>query len=98
MTPPRRFSSRRRHYQLRGVDAEDRLLVVIGNWFIPGSNLESGLRPVEGERFETWSRPMDQPPHVVVRIPPLDVHVSGSVPVDIAMNVARDLVEVTPSR
>jgi hypothetical protein len=41
---------------------------------------------------------MDQPPHVVVRIPPLDVHVSGSVPVDIAMNVARDLVEVTPSR
>ena len=45
-------------------------------------HLESGLLPVEGEQFVTLTRPADQPPHVVVRAPVWDVHVTGSVSPD----------------
>ena len=83
----------RSHYQLRSM-TDGQLLVVSGHRRRPG-NLESGLRPLEGEGFETLARPADQRPHIVVRAPVWDVHVMGSVTVDMALFVARSLVPVT---
>jgi hypothetical protein len=82
-------------YQLRSI-TEGELLVVHGHRRRPGNlgNLESGLLSLEGERFETLSRPADQSPHIVVRTPKWDVHVSGSVTVETALAVARSLVRV----
>jgi len=57
--------------------------------------LESGLLPVEGEQFVTLTRPADQPPHIVVRAPVWDVHVTGSVTPDMAVAVARSLVQLS---
>ena len=78
-------------YQLRSITGGE-LLVVHGHRGRPG-NLESGLRPLVGERFETLTRPADQDPHIVVRAPKWDVHVSGSVTLDTALAVARSLLE-----
>lgn len=95
---PRHFESGdsandfRAHYQLRSLTAGE-LLVVSGHRRRPG-NLESGLLALEGETFETWTRPADQAPHIVVRAPVWDVHVSGSVTLDTALSVARSLIEV----
>jgi hypothetical protein len=83
----------RSHYQLRSM-TNGQLLVVSGHRRRPG-NLESGLRPLEGEQFETLSRPADQRPHILVRAPVWDVHVVGSVTVDMALSVARSLVPVS---
>ena len=80
----------RSHYQLRSM-TDDQLLVVSGHRRRPG-NLESGLRPLEGERFETLTRPADQRPHIDVLAPVWDVHVMGSVTTDMALSVARSLV------
>jgi hypothetical protein len=81
------------HYQLRSM-TNGELLVVSGYRRRPG-NLESGLRPLEGERFETLTRPADQRPHIVVLAPVWDVHVMGSVTTEMALSVARSLVPVT---
>ena len=82
----------RAHYQLRSL-TDGELLVVSGHRRRPG-NLESGLLELEGEPFETWTRPADQAPHIVVRPPVWDVHVSGSATLDTALSVARSLIEV----
>ena len=82
----------RSNYQLRSV-TDGQLLVVDGHRRRPG-NLESSLLPLEGERFETWTRPADRSPHIVVRAPVWDVHVLGSVSFDTALSVARGLVQV----
>ena len=82
----------RSHYQLRSM-TDAQLLVVSGHRRRPG-NLESGLRPLEGERFETLARPEGQRPHIVVRAPVWDVHVTGSVTTEEALFVARSLVPV----
>jgi hypothetical protein len=82
----------RPHYQLRSLSDRE-LLVVSGHRRRPG-NLESGLLALEGETFETWARPADQAPHIVVRPPVWDVHVSGSVTLDTALSIARSLIEV----
>lgn len=73
------------------------LLEVFGSRRPPGRNLEAGLLPLEGERFETWARPADQSPVIVACTPAWDVSVSGSVAFDTALSVARSLVQVTPS-
>jgi len=83
----------RSHYQLRSM-TDGQLLVVSGHRRRPG-NLESGLRPLEGELFETLTRPPDQRPHIVVRAPVWDVHVTGSVTTDMALSVARSIVLVS---
>lgn len=83
----------RSHYQLRSM-TDARLLVVSGHRRRPG-NLESDLLLLEGERFETLTRPADQRPHIVVRAPVWDVHVTGSVTTDKALSVARSLVAVS---
>jgi hypothetical protein len=83
----------RSHYQLRSMTDGQRL-VVSGHRRRKG-NLESGLRPLEGERFETLTRPEGQRPHIVVRAPAWDVHVMGSVTADVALSVARSLVAVS---
>ena len=83
----------RSHYQLRSI-TDGQLLVVTGHRRRPG-NLESGLRPLEGEQFETLTRPPDKRPHIVVRAPVWDVHVTGSVTTDMALTVARSLVPVS---
>ena len=83
----------RSHYQLRSM-TDGQLLVVSGHRRRPG-HLESGLRPLEGERFETLTRPADQRPHIVVLAPVWDVHVTGSVTADMALSVARSLVPVS---
>lgn len=57
-------------YQLRSV-TDGTLLVVHGSRRRPG-NLESGLILLQGERFETWSRPEDRESHIVVRAPVWD--------------------------
>lgn len=81
-------------YHLRGLDQAGRLLIVHGHRR-QGGNLESGLRPVPGERFETLARAEDQPPHVVVRLPVFDVHVSGdALSHEATLGFARNLVEV----
>jgi hypothetical protein len=82
----------RSHYLLRSTTDEE-LLVVSGHRQRPG-NLESGLLPLEREKFETWTRPADQEPHIVVRLPVWDVHVAGSVTLDMALSVARSLIQV----
>jgi hypothetical protein len=83
----------RSHYQLRSM-TDGQLLVVSGHRRRPG-NLESGLRSLEGERFETLTRPAEQIPHIVVRAPVWDVHVMGSVAADVVLSVARSLVAVS---
>jgi hypothetical protein len=83
----------RSHYQLRSM-TDGRLLVVSGHRRRPG-HLESGLVLLERERFETLTRAAGQPPHVVVRAPVWDVHVMGSVTPDLALTVARNLVQVS---
>ena len=83
----------RSHYQLRST-TDGRLLVVSGHRRRPG-HLESGLVPLEGERFETLTLAADQPPHIVVRAPVWDVHVMGSVTSDVALFVARSLGQVS---
>jgi len=83
----------RSHYQLRSM-TDGRLLVVAGHRRRPG-HLESGLVLLEGERFVTLTRAAGQPPHVVVRAPVWDVHVTGSVSPDLALSVARNLVQVS---
>jgi hypothetical protein len=85
----------RSHYQLRSI-TDGVLLVVSGHRRRPG-NLESGLLPLEGEPFETWTRPPDRRPHIVVRASVWDVHVSGSVTLETALSVARSLVRVAPT-
>ena len=47
------------------------------------------------EQFVTLTRAAGQPPHVVVRAPVWDVHVMGSVTPDLALSVARNLVQVS---
>lgn len=84
-------------YMLLSTGEGGELLEVSGDRRPPGRNLEAGLLPLEGERFETWTRPAAQSPHIVVCTPVWDVHVSGSVPLDTALSVARSLVQVTPS-
>jgi hypothetical protein len=84
----------RSHYQLRSI-TEGALLVVSGHRRRQG-NLESGLLPLEDESFETWTRPPDRTPHIVVRAPVWDVHVSGSVALETALALARSLARVTP--
>jgi len=83
----------RSHYQLRSM-TDGQLLVVSGHRWRQG-HLESGLLPVEGEQFVTLTRPTDQPPHIVVRAPVWDVHVIGSVTPDMALAIARSLVQVS---
>jgi hypothetical protein len=82
----------RSHYQLRSI-TDGQLLVVSGHRRRPG-NLEHALLPLEGERFETWTRPVGQKPHIVIRAPLWDVHVWGSVTFDTTRSVARGLVQV----
>ena len=84
----------RSHYQLRSR-TDGQLLLVSGNRRRQGQHLESGLLPVEGEQFVTLTRPAGQPPHVVVRAPVWDVHVTGSVSPGMALAVARTLVQVS---
>jgi hypothetical protein len=86
---------RNRHgYQLRGFDKVGSLLVVHGHRRQAG-NLESGLRSLEGERFETLARPDDQPVHMVVRTPVFDVYVSGdALSYEATLSLVRGLVEV----
>ncbi len=45
--------------------------------------------------FVTLTGPAGQPPHVVVRAPVWDVHVTGSVSPDMPQAVARSLVQVS---
>ena len=69
-------------------------MVVHGHRRQPG-NLESGLRSLEGERFEILTRPDDQPVHMVVRAPVFDVHVSGdALSYQAALRLVRGLVEI----
>jgi hypothetical protein len=82
----------RAHYQLRSL-LDGELLVVSGHRRRP-RNLENGLLALEGETFETWTRPVDRTPHIVVHAPVWDVHVTGSVTLDTALSVARSLIEV----
>jgi hypothetical protein len=82
------------HYQLRSI-TDGRLLLVSSHRRRQGEHLESGLLPVEGEQFVTLTRPAGQPPHVVVRAPVWDVHITGSVSPDMALAVARSLVQVS---
>jgi hypothetical protein len=82
-------------YQLRSIT--DGLLLVVTGHRRSSGNLEGGLLLLEGERFETWSRPGKQNPHIVVRAPVWDVHVSGAVTFDTALSVARELIEVPTS-
>ena len=87
--------SRRTDYQLRGFNEEGHILIVHGHFRSPG-NLESGLVPVDGERFETLTRPSDQPPHVVIRTPTIDVHISGrALSPHAALALGRELIEVS---
>ena len=96
MLPPtgRDAHDLRSHYQLRSITG-GRLLLVSGHRRQQGQHLESGLLPEEGEQFVTLTRPAGQPPHVVVRAPVWDVHVTGSVNPDMALAVARSLVQVS---
>ncbi len=98
MLPPTDSDSHdlRSHYQLRSI-TDGHLLLVSSHRRRQGEHLESGLLPVDGEQFVTLTRPADQPPHVVVRAPVWDVHVigSGSVSPDLALSVARSLVQVS---
>lgn len=84
----------RLNYQLRSM-TDGQLLVVSGHRRRAG-NLESGLLPLDEERFETWTCPPDQSPHIVVRAPVWDVHVLGSAAFDTGLSVARGLVRVNP--
>jgi len=84
----------RSHYQLRSI-TDGHLLLVSSHRRRQGEHLESGLLPVERERFVTLTRPAGQPPHIVVRAPAWDVHVTGSVTPDMALAVARSLVQVS---
>lgn len=86
----------RRGYQFRGHDADGRLLVILGSRRDPRHHLPSGLRLLDGERFETWASPEDTPAQVVVRVPVFDVHVLGhdAISYDTAVRVARGLIEV----
>lgn len=96
MLAPEGTLNRRNGYHLRGVEAEGRTLVVSGNQRLPG-NLESGLRAVPDERFETLVRPdYLGGPHVVVRAHEFDVHISGdALSHEEALDLARRLVETT---
>jgi hypothetical protein len=84
-------------YQLRGTDSAGRLLVVAGHRRSQGGRLSSGLRLVAGEHHETLAEDADREhPHVVVRLPVFDVHVTGdALTRDAALGLARSLVEVT---
>jgi hypothetical protein len=96
MLAPEETQNRRNGYHLRGLDAEGRHLVVSGNQRLPGT-LESGLRAVPGERFETLVRPdYLGGPHVVVRAHVFDVHISGdALSHEEALDLARRLVATT---
>jgi hypothetical protein len=83
-------------YQLRSIKDDDQFDVT-GSWRSPVRNLGGGLLLLEGERFETWTRPTGQRPHIVVCAPVWDIHVSGPVSFDVALSVARSLVEVGTS-
>ena len=86
-------------YHLRGLDETERLLVISGYRRRPGARLESRLAAVEGMPFETLSRPDGQPPHVVVRTPVLDVHISGdALSRASALDLARGLILVQAKR
>src|SRR5580704_6842344 len=91
MLPPtgRDAHDLRSHYQLRSI-TDGRLLLVSGHRRQQG-HLESGLIPLEGDQFVTLTRAADQPPHIVVRAPVWDVHVTGSITSDTALFIARRL-------
>ena len=76
------------------------LLEIVGSRRPPGRNLAAGLVPLEGQRFQSWTRPADQSPQIVACAPVWDVSVSGvsgSVTFDTALTVTRSLVRVTPA-
>ena len=86
-------------YHLRGLDESERLLVISGYRRRPGARLESRLVTVEGMPFETLARPDGEPPHVVVRTPVLDVHISGdALSRASALGLARGLMSVQAER
>ena len=86
-------------YHLRGLDESERLLVMAGYRRRTGARLESRLVTVDDMPFETLARPDGEPPHVVVRTPVWDVHVSGDAPSRAsALKLARTLISVQANR
>jgi hypothetical protein len=83
-------------YEVRFTNGDEPLRV-LGCRRPPVRSLAGGLFRLEGERFETWTRPAGRRPLVVVCVPVWDVHVSGSASYETTLSIARSLVQVAPA-
>lgn len=75
--------------RLRSPDGE--LFDILVGRRVAGSNLERGLTPVNGERFETWITQRNEVVHVVVRTEHHDLDVMGRAPTELALDVLRSV-------